>query len=71
MLEASVSTNSSTEEWGANDPVVRVEGMHTMVLGGLPVWPLVLHQLVTARDCWAYLEHCLAQVDFIAMPLEM
>ena len=70
MLEASVSTNSSVEEWGADDPVVSVEGVHTTVLGGRPVWPLALHQLVIARDHRAYLEHCLAWVDFIALPLE-
>ena len=70
MLEASVSTNSSPEEWGTDDPVVSVEGVHTTVLGGWPVWPLALHQLLMARDHQVYLEHRLAQVDFIATPLE-
>ena len=41
-----------------------------MVLGGRPVWPWALHQLLTASNRRAYLERCLAQVDFIALPLE-
>ena len=65
MSEASVSPNSSVEEWGEDDPAV------STVLGGRPVWLLALHQLVMARDHWAYLERCLVQVDFIAMPLEV
>ena len=48
MSDALVSTNLSAEEWRADDPKVGVEGVHTMVLGGWPMWPLVLHQLVTA-----------------------
>ena len=70
MSEASVSTNSSAEEWGADDIVVSVEGVHTMVLGNWPVWLLVLHLLVTVSNCRVYLEHFLVQVDFIALPLE-
>ena len=70
MSEASVSTNSSAEEWGEDDPVVNVEGVHTTVLRGLPVWPLVLHHLVMVSNCRVYLEHCLVQVDFVALPLE-
>ena len=40
------------------------------MLGGRPVWPWALHQLLTASNRWAYLECHLAQVDFLALPLE-
>ena len=35
---------------GASEMVVGVEGVHMRVLGGRPVWPLVLHQLVMASN---------------------
>ena len=71
MSEASVSTNSSAEEWGADDPMVSVKGVHTTVLGGRPIWTLALHQLLMESNHRAYLEHRLAQVDFIALPLKL
>ena len=62
--------NLPAEEWGADDPKVGVEGVHMMVLGGRSVWLLVLHQLVTASNHRTYLEHCLAQANFIVLLLE-
>ncbi len=59
----------SASVWGADDPLVSVGGVHTTVLGGRPVWPLVLHQLLMAGDRRAYLEWRLAQADFTALPL--
>ena len=64
-----MSTSSSVSAWGADDPLVSVEGVHTTVLGGRLVWPWALHQLLTADDRRAYLEHRLAQVDFTALML--
>ena len=65
-----MSTNLSASAWGADDPLVSVGGVLTTVLGGRPVWPWALHQLLTASNRRAYLERRLAQVDFIALPLE-
>ena len=69
MSESSMSTSSSASAWGADDPLVSVEGVRTTVLGGRPVWPWALHQLLTADDRWAYLESRLVKVDFTALPL--
>lgn len=70
MLDSTISTNSSMEESGADDSrwLWRV---HTTVLSGWPVWPLVLHQLVMACNRRTYLEDCMAHVDFIALPVEL
>ena len=64
------STNWANDDWGANDPGVVVEGVHMMVFGGRPVWPLALYQLMTAHDQMAYLEWCMGQADFVILPLE-
>ena len=64
-----MSTSSSASVWGADDPLVSVGGVRTMVLGGRPVWLWALHQLLTADDRRAYLERRLVQLDFTALPL--
>ena len=49
--------------------MVNVEGVRTTVLGGRPVWPWALHQLLMADDRRAYLESRLAKGDFTALLL--
>ena len=70
MSESSMSVQSSASEWGADDPLVSVKGVHITVLGGYSVWPLALHWLLTAGNRRVYLERRLAHVDFTALPLE-
>ena len=65
-----MSTNSSASAWGADDPLVSVGGVHTTVLGGRPVWPWALHQLLTASNHRVHLEHRLAGINFMALPVE-
>ena len=65
-----MSTNSSASAWGADDPLVSVGDVCTTVLGGWPVWPWALHQLLMVSNRWAHLEHCLAGIDFMALPVE-
>ncbi len=65
-----MSTNSSTSAWGADGPLVSVGGVHTTVLGGRPVWPWALHQLLTVSNRRAHLERRLAGIDFMALPVE-
>jgi hypothetical protein len=45
-------------------------GVHVMVLGGWPVWPLVLHWLVMAGDYQAYANCRLNDVDFTPVPMK-
>lgn len=42
--------NLSHDDWGATDTGVGVEGVHMMVFGGRPVWPVALCWLVLAPD---------------------
>ena len=63
------SKNSSNSEWGSRDPRLSVMGVHTTVLGGWPVWPLVLHKLVMAGDCQAYVDCHLVNTDFSPLPM--
>ncbi len=65
-----MSTNSSASAWGADDPLVSVWGVRTTVLSGRPVWPWVLHQLLTASNHWAHLERRLAEINFMALQVE-
>ena len=67
--ESSASTNSSASGWGAGYPWLSVMGVHMTVLGGWPVWPLALHQLLVTEDCLAFLDQCLEGVDFFAVPV--
>jgi len=63
------SENSADSEWGTMDHGLDVTGMHATVLGGRPVWPLVLHQLVMTGDRQAYVDRRLEDVDFLPVPL--
>ena len=65
-----MSTNSSTSAWGSDDPLVSVGGVPTTVLGGRPVWPWALHQLLTASNPRVHLERRLAGINFMALPVE-
>ena len=65
-----MSTNSSMSAWDADDPLVSVRGVRTTVLGGWPVWPWALHQLLMASNRRAHLERRLAGIDFMALPVE-
>ena len=67
--ESFVSTNSSMSNLGMEDSGLSFAGVYTMVLGGGLVWPLALHQLVMAKNCWSFLEHFLVGVDFVPVPL--
>ena len=60
----------SASAWGADDPLVSVGGVHTMVLGGRSIWLWALHQLLTASNCRAHLERRLAGINFMALPVE-
>ena len=50
---------------GGEDPEVRLTGMHLMVLGGRPVWPMAFHHFMTARDRRAFVEQRLECRDFL------
>ena len=65
-----MSTNLSASAWGVDDPLVSVWGVRTTVLGGRPIWPWALHQLLTASNRRAHLERCLAGINFMALPVE-
>ena len=49
---------------------MRVTAVHLRVLEGHPVWPLVFHQLVAARDWCAFVEQHLEGHDFLPVPFE-
>ena len=65
-----MSTNLSASAWGADDPLVSVWGVRTTVLGGQPVWPWALPQLLMASNRWAHLESRLVGINFMALPVE-
>ena len=63
------SENSADSKRGMRDPGLDVTGVHATVLGGRPVRPLVLHKLVMAGNCQAYVDQRLEDADFMPVPL--
>ena len=64
MIGSIASENLDDSKWDMRDPRLDLMGMHTIVLDGWPVWPLVLLQVVMAGDRQAYVDSCLEDADF-------
>ena len=58
----------SASGWGGEDPEVRLTGVHLRVRWGRPVWPMLFHHFVTARDRRAFVEQRLECRDFFSVP---